>query len=324
MRGMTNAATPAENIDPIRIFRKGTFTSVEGEKLTFGETELADIVASYNAAKDPAPLVVGHPKLDHPAYGWVDRMDVQGDEIFAYPDPELTDASFAELVNAGRYRKISAQLYPPDSPNNPAPGRYYLKHIGFLGAHPPSVKGLGTVSLADGDAGPLVTIEQENMMSDIDDKDRAASFAEREKTLGDREAAVATREKALADKAAADRHTANVSFAEGIFAEAKIKPEGKDLLVGVLDALGSEDTVSFGEGVELTPRAALIKIFDKAQPLVSLGEVAADDGKPIGEEKPADIAREAQSFAEAETKAGRPTSAAAAVRHVTNQKKKGA
>lgn len=327
MRGMTTA--PSSEIKPIAIFRTGTFTSVEGEKLTFGEADLADIAASYNADRDPAPLVVGHPKLNDPAYGWVDRLAVEGDILRAYPDPKLTEPAFAELVNAGRYRKISAQLYPPDNPNNPAPGKYYLKHVGFLGAHPPSVKGLGTVSFAADDVGDHVTIEQENMMSGTDDaekanKDKEASFAEREKTLAEREAAIAAREKDAAEKVAKERHEANVSFAEGLFQQAKIKPAGKALLVGVLDALGADDLVSFGEAGELTPRAALMKIFDKAQPLVSLGEIAADDGGPIGDMDPAAVAAEAASFAEAEAKAGRPISAARAVRHVTSKAKKGA
>ena len=313
---MTNAAP---DIKPIRIFRKGTFTSVEGNELTFGEAELANIMSSYDAETDPAPLVVGHPKLNDPAYGWVSRLAIEDGALVAYPDQ--VDASFAELVNAGRYRKISAQFYPPDNPNNPAPGQFYLKHIGFLGAHAPSVKGLGTVSFAAGDAGELVTFEQEKMMSDSNDKDKEASFAERETELNAREAKIKAREDAAAKQAEADRHAAHVSFAEGLVSEAKLLPKGKDLLVGALDALGAADVVSFGEAGELSPRDALMKLFDDAHPLVSLGEKAKDDGKPAGELDPAAIAAEAVSFAESEAKAGRTISMTQAVRHIEKQKK---
>lgn len=280
---MTNAATPK----PIRLFRTGTFTSVEGVKVSLGESDLASIAASYDAATNPAPLVIGHPQIDDPAYGWVDRLEVKGDELLAYPDPAQLEPSFAEAVNAGRYAKVSAQFYPPDNPHNPTPDQFYLKHIGFLGAHAPGVKGLGRVSFAAGDTGDLVTFEQEKTMPPTDDnkdanKDREASFAEREQSLADREAKIKAREEAAEKKAKDDLHTANVSFAEGLLKEAKIKPEGKTLLVGVLDALGGDDVVSFGEGVaDMSPRAALLKIFDTAQPLVSLGEIAADDGKAI-------------------------------------------
>jgi phosphoglycolate phosphatase-like HAD superfamily hydrolase len=52
------------------------------------------------------------------------------------------DPDFAEGVEAGRYRYVSASFYPPSDPNNPKPGNWYLRHIGFLGAQPPAVKGL--------------------------------------------------------------------------------------------------------------------------------------------------------------------------------------
>lgn len=276
---MTNAADTSK---PIRLFRTGTFTSVEGVEVSFGASDLASIAASYDAAANPAPFVIGHPKLNDPAYGWVDHLEVEGEELLAYPDPDRTEPSFAEAVKAGRYAKVSAQFYPPNNPHNPTPGQYYLKHVGFLGAHAPGVKGLGIVSFADGDAGDLVTLEQEKAMPPTDEnKDQEASFAEREQKLTDRETAIKAREDAAEKKAKEDRHNANVSFAESLFDAAKIKPAGKPLLIGVLDELGnaSADTVSFGEAGDMAPRDALIKLLEGAQPLVSLGEAAADDGK---------------------------------------------
>lgn len=319
----TASATNAQDVKPIRILRVGEFTSAEGRKVPFTASDLQAIVASYDAEKDPAPLVIGHPKIDEPAYGWVGSLAVKGDELLAYPD--RVEPSFAEAVGAGRYAKVSSQLYPPSHPGNPTPGQYHLKHVGFLGAHAPGVKGLGTVSFAADDAGELLNIEQETVMSDSDNKE--VSFAEREQAVAAREQAATDREKALADKAKADLHAANISFAEGMIAKVTLAPAGKDLLVGVLDALGEGEpqAISFGEAGELTPHAAMLKLLDQAKPLVSLGEAAADDGKPIeGELDPAAIAEEAISFAEAEAKAGRPISAAVAVRRVTDKHKKGA
>ena len=61
---------------------------------------------------------------------------------------------FAEAVSAGRYKKVSASFFPPTAKNNPVPGVYYLKHVGFLGGAAPAVSGLGTVTdpaFADGE-----------------------------------------------------------------------------------------------------------------------------------------------------------------------------
>ena len=48
---------------------------------------------------------------------------------------------------------MSASFYLPDSPSNPKPGVLYLRHVGFLGAQPPSVKGLKQVSFSEQEEG---------------------------------------------------------------------------------------------------------------------------------------------------------------------------
>lgn len=43
-----------------------------------------------------------------------------------------------------------ASFYPKDSPQNPVQGKAFgLRHISFLGAVPPSIKGLGALRTAD-------------------------------------------------------------------------------------------------------------------------------------------------------------------------------
>ena len=134
----------------LAIFRAGRHTAVDGRTLEFTAADLQQIAASYDAANDAAPLVVGHPSIDAPAYGWAKSLSVDGDTLYA--DPDQVDAQFAELVNAGRFKKISSSVYLPDSPGNPKPGQYYLRHIGFLGAAAPAVKGLKAASFGEGDA----------------------------------------------------------------------------------------------------------------------------------------------------------------------------
>lgn len=116
-----------------------------------------------------------------------------------------------------------------------------------------------------------------------DDKsaaDQQASFAERETALSTREKELEEREKKLAADAAAARHADNVSFAEGLVKEAKLAPAGKDLVIGVMDALGDvpeDSTASFGEGDagKITPVAAFKKLLEGAGTVVSLGEAAS-------------------------------------------------
>lgn len=131
------------------IFKAGTRADNNGRTVTITEADVAGAAAAYDPALHEAPLVVGHPKTDAPAYGWVSGLHADGGVLSA--DFAQVDDDFAGLVNDGRYKKVSASFYPPDSPSNPKPGSWYLRHVGFLGAQPPAVKGLSAVSFAEDD-----------------------------------------------------------------------------------------------------------------------------------------------------------------------------
>jgi len=131
----------------IEIFRPGKFTSMEGIGVQISPADLQAIADAYDPASD-APVVVGHPDHDAPAYGWVKglRYDAAGERLLA--DIGDLSPSFAAAVKAKNYKKISASLFEPNSPANPKPGQYYLRHIGFLGGAAPGVPGLKTVHFA--------------------------------------------------------------------------------------------------------------------------------------------------------------------------------
>lgn len=147
------AAFSGPNLGPVTqaaaslpIFRAGTHTSVDGRVLSFTPEIVRELADGYDPALSEAPLVVGHPLLEAPAYGWAKSL--KADNGMLYAEPHQVEAQFAELVNAGRFKKISASIYLPDSPGNPKPGKHYLRHIGFLGAAAPSLKGLPSAQFA--------------------------------------------------------------------------------------------------------------------------------------------------------------------------------
>ncbi|MBF0168788.1 MAG: peptidase [Alphaproteobacteria bacterium] len=133
----------------IQIFKAGTHTTSGGEEITFTETDLAAIAAAYDPALHEAPGVVGHPKSDGPSYLWATGLQAEGDCLFA--DVDQVDPAFSEMVTAGRFKKISAAFYRPGQKGNPRPDGWYLRHIGFLGAQPPAVKGLKPVQFGEGE-----------------------------------------------------------------------------------------------------------------------------------------------------------------------------
>ncbi len=133
------------------IFKPGRHTASSGATLDFSEDQLKAAVEAYDPALHEAPIVVGHPRDNGPAYGWIKSLSFADGAIVA--EPQQLDAEFAEMVSAGRFKKRSASWYLPDSPNNPKPGTLYLRHVGFLGAQPPAVKGLKEVAFSDAEEG---------------------------------------------------------------------------------------------------------------------------------------------------------------------------
>jgi hypothetical protein len=138
-------------MERLQIFKPGRHTAMSGATLSFSESDLAATAHAYDPALHEAPIVVGHPQVDGPAYGWVKSLAV-GDGVLS-AEPNQVDPAFAEMVAAGRFKKISASFYLPHSENNPVPGVHYLRHVGFLGAQAPAVKGLKNASFAASEKG---------------------------------------------------------------------------------------------------------------------------------------------------------------------------
>jgi hypothetical protein len=188
----------------IEIFKTGQHTAMNGLTLSFSAADVAAIAANYNPALHEAPLVVGHPASDLPAYGWVSGLSFADGVLSALPNN--VDADFSEMVNARRFGKISAAFYEPNSPSNPVKGSYYLRHVGFLGAQPPAVKGLRSPQFA-ADDGLVICFE----------------FAE----MADNKTIV---QRAQAYKANMDAQGYNVSFAESVDAVTHAKDLKKAFL----------------------------------------------------------------------------------------------
>lgn len=253
------------------IFRAGTRTDANGNTVTITEADLAAAAQAYDPKVHEAPIVVGHPKADAPAYGWVKSLGVQNGVLTA--DFAQVDEGFADLVKAGRYKKVSASFYPPTSPNNPKPGVWTLRHVGFLGAQPPAVKGLSAISFAEGEVyvefteSPPPPENHENKETPMSlEQELAAEKAARE--AAEKKAAESQAElKKLQDEQHAalrdGAHEQNAEFAEGLVKEGRLKPADKDLVVKVLDFAEYPDdvTADFGEGSKKQPLSAALRAF---------------------------------------------------------------
>ncbi len=129
--------------DYIPIFRGGKQIDSNGVEHD-GDALIDKAIAKFNTAVHEPPACIGHPKDDAPAYGWVSGLkkvaDKTGNLLMA--KFKQVEPAFAAMAKDGRIKKRSAAFYPDGT----------LRHVAFLGAMPPAVKGLPDVAFAGGDA----------------------------------------------------------------------------------------------------------------------------------------------------------------------------
>ncbi len=235
----------------IHIFRAGNHIANNGTKVSVSESEITDMAEAYDPMVHEAPIVIGHPKNNDPAYGWISGLKAEGGDLFA--ETRQVNPEFAEMVRGGSFKKVSASVYMPAARTNPKRGKYYLRHLGFLGAVAPSVKGLKSAEFSD-DSDNVVSFEE----------DAAHDF--REWSLEQREAA--------ADR----RDTEN--FINGLLDEARILPHEKSGVLAFMEGLSDSENVSFSEWTGEPRTEAQPEWFrnfiKRRPPMVHLGEFAPD------------------------------------------------
>jgi Asp-tRNA(Asn)/Glu-tRNA(Gln) amidotransferase C subunit len=112
------------------VFKAGTHTDSNGNTKEWTTEDLDNIVTKFGEQDFAAPVVIGHPETNSPAYGWIDSLKREGDKLLAsFKDvvPEFTEA-----VNRRIFKNRSISLYPD----------FRVRHIGFLGGMQPAIKGL--------------------------------------------------------------------------------------------------------------------------------------------------------------------------------------
>lgn len=150
----------------IEVFAAGNY----GARGKFTTADLDEVVRTYDPRYHEAPAVIGHPENDAPAYGWVESVKRDGNTLsvkLRQVQPEFEDA-----VRSGKFKKRSIALYRDLKDG----AKWYLRHVGFLGAEPPEVKGLADVKLCEFRDGNYQAIEFSNQEEEMDPNEIKKSF----------------------------------------------------------------------------------------------------------------------------------------------------
>ncbi|MFN7066141.1 MAG: hypothetical protein ACK4OF_08350, partial [Aquificaceae bacterium] len=178
----------------------------------------------YNSVypKHEAPVVIGHPKDNSPAYGWVEALERRGESLWAKIKPTVQE--FVDWVKQGLYKKVSISLYPDLT----------LRHVGFLGAVPPAIKGLSPVQFSEGEYMELgigdwgIEFETAENFKEVD---------RMEELIRQKDEEIARLKVELERLQKEKRRTEFMSFCEELEREGKITPSQKELVVDFMEIL---------------------------------------------------------------------------------------
>ncbi|KAF0145104.1 MAG: hypothetical protein FD156_1215 [Nitrospirae bacterium] len=268
----------------VSALRIGTFKDSNGEEHTFDVKRLDAIASAYNPQFNEAPEVIGHPKTDDPAWGWIKSFKREGDILF-YEYRDRVPA-FQQMIDLKMFKHRSIKL---------GADGITVKHVGWLGAKAPAVKGLpvtfkaedegvtiefsedegdigvmekmkkmlmemmdmisGKKKQADGppEKGKMQMEEKEEGMGEIDElkkkltehEGKIAEFSERDSA---KDAEIACLRKDLADKTAAERKQSFAAFCESKEMEGKIPPAVKPVVIEFMEILSGTQEFEFSEG----------------------------------------------------------------------------
>jgi hypothetical protein len=135
-----------DNTRIFQCFKAGTHTAMSGHQVRFTEADLLGIAANYQhrLPGETAPLVLGHPATDAPAYGQVKELFVKQGVLYAVS--EASDR-LIKMVREKSYNTVSAAFKRANQS-----GGWALRHIGFLGAVQPALKDLEPIKFSECDA----------------------------------------------------------------------------------------------------------------------------------------------------------------------------
>lgn len=302
----------------IQILRPGKFRAMNGKEFSFAAADLETIAKNYDPKLFASPIVVGHPKTEDPAFGWIKAANFADGILTA--EPEKLEPQFADMVAAGLYKKVSASLFAPDHPSNPKPGEYYLKHVGFLGAAAPAIPGLQPVNLAgDNDeicielSVPASAFETNTQKEENLNKEQLAIEAKR-KEQDERENRLNAKEKGI-------RRAEFSAFVGDLKKDGKILPAFESDLVNFIESLDSSGTIEFAADKKATPIEFFKNYLAKQPNVVEFAEIAGEKGaQNLDKNNPAAIAERAVAYKQKLENAGTVVSFSTAVERVMEGK----
>lgn len=215
--------------DWFEVFRCGTHRDHSGVMRTITESDIDKAISAYRA--DTAPIVVGHPSLNAPAYGWIKDFRRSGSTVQARASSVIPE--FAEAVKAGLYKNRSLSFN----------GDGTFRHVGFLGAAAPAIKGLKEILFSE--QGECVTVElPEAVENNTEAQEEPSKVKE---TIEDLTHKIQELESKLTSEQSKRRRMEFAAYADSLINAGRLKATVKDQVIETMEALHSTDSADFAD-----------------------------------------------------------------------------
>lgn len=304
------------------VFRCGTHLDHSGTLRTITEGDIDRAIKGYR--RGSVPVVVGHPTLNAPAFGWIESFRRIGPIVQARCS-QVAD-EFVDAVRRGLYKNRSLSFNCDGS----------FRHVGFLGAAAPAVKGLEEIQFSQ--QGDFITVDlPENegaaeVYSAADDHaaetaesvKEATSVAEPVKAVAEESAheqlqvdvkhiieeltrKVQDLENKLGQEQAQRRKIEFAAYADDLIRDRRLEPSSKDKLLSTMEALYTGDVANFAapDNSGLTTFKELLNEILPQRPRVSFTEFAAPERfASASADNPEELAAKAREKIEAGRRTG--------------------
>lgn len=263
--------------------------------------DLDDVIASYDPAAQTAPIVIGHPTNDAPAHGEISGVRRDGNDLFVkmrnLGTKVVEGVKKSELVNR------SIAFWDKGHPSNPSPGKYSLRHFGFLGAATPGIPNLGKLTfsaddteiLVEGEPAAAVIFAVEEVptpvtvitdppaappakplestavpMTEAEIATAAAENARIAQANADEAARLATERATFAATQTAQREASNAAIVASLVASGHVAPTDQPKLAMAFNAIPA-DELTFSADDKGTAISAIASIIAKCGKVVPVG-----------------------------------------------------
>ena len=214
------------------VFKTGKHKDSNGNIKVWTTEDLDRICYQFQNIHKNVPICVGHPKTNSPAYGWINEVKRIGDNLYcSFKDVQ---DEFKTAFKKGLFKNRSISF---DKDLN-------IRHLAFLGAQAPAIKGLEEFCFTDFKSDEIKTYEFKDFQ---DNKEVNVENQNIDELLKAKDDEILALKKQIEDAQRSQKTKEFQDFADNAIKNGKILPKHKECIVNILSVCDGADNFNFSD-----------------------------------------------------------------------------